>query len=124
MRPPNLCAPRLVARQRQWYEGRERRMQEPSEPHAFALALLSHAVHAVVPVACANERKPMPADRQTCIERKGAMFEERDAPLRNRRRKKTIRFVGFEFSALEKRKQFVEYERVLRRLDILGDRVR
>ena len=42
---------------------------------------------------------------------------------RNRRLKKTISLAGLELRALEKRKQFVEHERVLRRFDILGDRI-
>ena len=52
------------------------------------------------------------------------MLEEGGALSRNRRLKKAIRLACFEWRALEKRNQFVEHERVLRRLDILSDRVR
>ena len=51
------------------------------------------------------------------------MFEESGALSRNRRLKKAIRFACFELRALEKRNQFVEHERVVRRLDVLSDRI-
>ena len=65
----------------------------------------------------------MPAHGQTCIERNGAMFEESGALSGHRRLKKTIRLPCFELRALEKRNQFVEYERVVRCFDILSDRI-
>ena len=60
-------------------------MQEPSEPDALALALFADPVHAVVPVACTHERKPVPAHGEARIERPRAMLEQSRAFSRNRR---------------------------------------
>jgi hypothetical protein len=91
---------------------RERRMQEPPEPDALALALFSDAVHAVVPVACANERKPMPADSQTCIECERAMFEESCSHVKPSAQKSDP-FRPLRAARLEKWNQFVEHDRVV-----------
>src|SRR6185437_2498135 len=123
MRPPRLRARRLATCQGQRREGRKRRVQKPPEPDAFTVAIFSDAVHAVVPVASADKRKPMPAHCQTRIQRKRAMFEESSGLWRNRGLKKTICLACFELRALEKRNQFVKHEYVFRRLDILSDSV-
>ena len=102
---PFFRARRLVARQRQRRERRQRRIQEPSEPDAFALALFADAVHAVVPVARPDEWKPMPPQRQACIERQRAMFEQRRASLERSSAERNVRLACFELGALEKRNQ-------------------
>ena len=53
----------LAARGGERRESRQRRVEEPAEPNAFAFALFADAVHAVVPVAGADERKSVAADR-------------------------------------------------------------
>ena len=54
--------------------------------------------------------------RAQCSKRVGALS-------RNRRLEEAIRFACFERRALEKRNEFVEYERVVRCFDILSDRI-
>ena len=109
--------------ERQRREGRQRGVKEPSEPDAFALALLADAVHAIVPVARPHQRKPVPAQREACIERKRAMLEQRRSIFGDRRQEEIVRLVRRQWGAFEERNGFVEHERVSRRLDILRDRI-
>ena len=51
-------------------------MQEPAQPHTFTPALLTDAIHAVVPVAGADQWQAMCADRQAGIESACAVFKE------------------------------------------------
>src|SRR5664279_431307 len=53
------------------------RDEKPGEPHAFALALGPHAVHAVVPVAASDKRKAMWPNRARAIERAHAVLVQR-----------------------------------------------
>ena len=62
---PLVRALGFAAPRRNRREGDKRRMEEPTEPDALALALFADAVHAVVPIARAHERQPMPAHRKT-----------------------------------------------------------
>ena len=120
---PRLRACGIAARKRQRHKGRERRIQEPSEPDALALTLFAHAVHAVVPVACPDERQSVPPYRQTCIEGEGAVLEKSEPLFGNCWLKEAVRFTSLKRVALEKGDHFVKHGRVLRRLDILSDRI-
>ena len=51
--------------------------EEEAEPDALAAALDAHAVHAVVPVAAADERQPVRARGQAAIDRADAVLVER-----------------------------------------------
>ena len=51
-------------------------MQEPAEPHALAAAVLADAVHAVVPVAGADQRQAMLAHLERALEAAAAVLEE------------------------------------------------
>ena len=72
-------------------ELRERRVQEPAEPDALALALASDAVHAVVPVAGAHQRQAVAADGEAAVEGARAVLEERRALAPRRRARSTPR---------------------------------
>ena len=63
----------------------QRRVQEPAEPDALAAACDADAIHAVVPIAGAEQRQAVRADRQTRIERAHAMLEQRRGIARRRR---------------------------------------
>ena len=76
MQPPGFGALVLAARIRNLGELPENCVQEPAEPNTLALALLSNAVHAVVPVARADQRKTVTADSEASVQRSGAMFKE------------------------------------------------
>ena len=52
-------------------------MQEEAEPGALAASLPSDAVHAVVPVAAADERQAVGAGGQALVDRAQAVLEER-----------------------------------------------
>ena len=54
-------------------------MEEEAEPGALAAALPAHAVHAVVPVAAADERQAVRAGGQALVDRAQAVLEERAA---------------------------------------------
>ena len=53
--------------------------EEPAEPHAFAAAAVADAVHAVVPVAGADERQPVRAVVHRAVDGADAVLEERRA---------------------------------------------
>src|SRR5271156_3924924 len=60
-------------------------VQEPAEPYAFALAVLSHAVHAVVPVTGAHQRQAVTSHIQAAVQGARAVLEKRRAGFRNAR---------------------------------------
>src|SRR5690606_1069022 len=65
-------------------EERDGAQQEPAEPHALALAAFADPVHAVIPVAGADERQAVLAgERQALVEATGAMLEERRLLVRD-----------------------------------------
>jgi hypothetical protein len=55
----------------------QRGAQEPAEPHALAAALQAEAVHAVVPVAAADQRQAVGAAGVAAVERAQAVVEQR-----------------------------------------------
>src|SRR5579872_4491084 len=72
----------LTARLRDLCKFPQNCVQEPREPDALSLAMLSDAIHAVVPVARAHQRQTVAAHIQAAVERSGAMFEQRSTGLR------------------------------------------
>ena len=76
-----MCAPAAravrVALVGQRREQRDGARAEPAEPDAFALAAFADPVHAVVPVAAADQRQAVPAGQlQALVEAAGAMLEQ------------------------------------------------
>ena len=57
----------------------EGRVQEPAEPDALAPALGADSIHPIVPVAGADQRQAVAADREAPVERACAVLEERGA---------------------------------------------
>src|SRR5271157_3650099 len=76
MQPPGFGALVLTARIRNLGELPQNRVQEPAQPNALALALLAYAVHPIVPVAGADQRKTVATDSEASVQRSGAMFKE------------------------------------------------
>ena len=60
-------------------EIRDGGVQKPTQPYAFALPARADPVHAVVPVAAADQRQAVPSDRKAAIETPSAVFEKRGA---------------------------------------------
>jgi len=75
-----VVAPRLANRQHL----AEHRVEEETHPHAFAAAALPDAIHAVVPVAAAEERQPMRPLGQALVDGAEAVFEQRGVFARDR----------------------------------------
>src|SRR5438876_1084724 len=67
---------RVPARSHQRGEIVENLRQEPAEPDALAAALVSDAVHAVVPVAGADHGKSVRADREPTLDGADAVLVE------------------------------------------------
>src|SRR5450631_3159508 len=54
----------------------QRRMEEPTEPYALAAACSTDTVHAVVPIAAAEQRQTMGTDSKARVQRQTAVLEE------------------------------------------------
>ena len=52
-------------------------VQEPAQPDALPSTLATDSIHAVVPVAAANQRKPVSADGQALLDGRHTMVEQR-----------------------------------------------
>ena len=83
-------------------------MQEPAEPDALALALGADPVHAVVPVARAEERERVDADREARIERARAVLEEGRLVVGDHRLEERLVLALPQRRAVEERDPFVE----------------
>jgi hypothetical protein len=58
-------------------EDRDGAQEQPPQPDALALATLADPVHAVVPVACADQRQAVGAGQlEALVKASGAMLEE------------------------------------------------
>src|ERR1017187_2275336 len=93
MQAPGFSALGFAARIGNLGELPENRVQEPAQPDTLALAVLSHPVHAVVPVSGADQRKAVATDTEASVQGPGAMFKEAGARRRYPRLK-----IGFEVS--------------------------
>src|SRR4051794_6284527 len=76
MRPPRLDTRTVVARFGQRNEGGQGGMQQPAQPDALPETALPDAVHAVVPVAAAHQRKAMAPEFEAVVQRASAVFIE------------------------------------------------
>ena len=63
-------------------EARQRGMQEPAEPDAFALAAFADPVHAVVPVAGAHQRQAVAPSGEAVVERRAQCSNKRGRSCR------------------------------------------
>src|SRR5208283_3223370 len=63
----------IAAPPRRFSEALEHFMREESQPHTFAPALRTHAIHTVVPVAGADERKAVATEAEPVQNGAGAM---------------------------------------------------
>ena len=98
-------------------------MQEEAEPRAFAASLRSDAVHAVVPVAAADERQAVGAGGEALVDRPDAVFEER--PVLGGHARLAVRLVRVrrQQRRLEERRALVQHADVAGRADVLRDDV-
>ena len=87
---------RVAARIGELREGVERGVQHPAKPDALALAALADTVHAVIPIAAADQRQTMAADRQAGVQRAGAMLVEAGGLVRDGRLEETVALAWLE----------------------------
>ena len=99
-------------------------MQEEAEPGALAAPCRADAVHAVVPVAGADERQAVRAGGDALVDRPDAVLEERAVLGGHARLAVGLVRVGREQRRLEERHALVEDAGVAGRADVLRDHVR
>ena len=108
----------------QFREALQHVVEEERQPHALALAFLADEVHAVVPVAAADQRQPVRAESQSVFDRPHAVLVER-AVFPRALRQIVVRFlVGIHRAAFEERHALVEHAGVAGHLHIPAGRVR
>ena len=123
MLEPRREARPVAASFRQRRERLECRVQEPAEPDALPLAVLADPVHAVVPVAGADQRQAVRADGETPVEPTRAVLEQRRTLFREHRLEVGVVLAGAERLAFEERHGLVQHRAVAGRLYIVCDGV-
>ena len=83
-------------------------MQEPAQPHALAAAVFADAVHAVVPVAGADERQAVLAHVQRAFEPEAAVLEQRRGVVADCRLEKCIVTLARQRRSFDERHLHVE----------------
>src|SRR3546814_15676933 len=90
-------------------EKRDGPHQKPTEPHAFALPAFTDPVHAVVPVAGADERQAVFAGEfKARVKASGAVFEQRGRFVRDHGLEEGIMLAGTQDRTFEKRQDLVQ----------------
>jgi hypothetical protein len=84
-------------------------VQQPAKPDALAPAAFADAVHAVVPIAAADQRKAMIADRQARVQRTGTMFVEACSLARDDRLEEAVALAWLQRVARQERDNFIEH---------------
>jgi hypothetical protein len=95
--------------------------EKKAEPHAFALALNTNAVHAIVPVAAANQRQPMDAVTQAVMNGELAMLVKGCCFMGDCGQIIVSLLVGHERAPIEVGDHFVKDQIVLGDSYVLGD---
>ena len=121
VRAPCRGSARFLARLGERNESRQRRVQEPAEPNAFAGPFFADAVHAVVPVAGPHQRKPMHAERQRGVESESAVLEHGRLLVGDGRIEEAVMLTRLERLAFQERDAFIEDGPVSGGVDVMGD---
>ena len=98
--------------------------EEPSQPHALAAALMPNAVHAVIPVAGADERQSMRADGQAALDGADTVFVEGPALARHRGLTVDLSLAGREGGRFQEGHGHVEHGLITGALQVVGHSVR
>ena len=121
---PVCGARRFAALLRQRRQAVDHCAQEPGQPHRLALAAVADAVHAVVPVARADQRQPVHAHGQTAVDGTRGVFVERCVLAIHRRRLVDVLGVRRHRAALQEGDAFIEQRVLARALDVVRQRER
>ena len=81
----------------------QRRIQQPAQPDALALARFTDAVHSIVPVAGSDQRQAMSTEGKALVECTGAVFKDSSYLIRDRRQKEAVVFTRSERLAFQER---------------------
>ena len=101
--PPVRRPRRIAARIGDACEGVERGVQQPAKPDTLAATAFADAVHAIVPIAAADQRQAMAADRQAGVQRTGAMLVEAGGLVRDGRLEEAIALAWLQCLACQER---------------------
>src|SRR2546428_12572274 len=71
-----ICPDSVLPRAAEWHEVGEDVVKEEAEPRAFAASCWADAVHAVVPVAAADEGETVGSGGEALVDRPNTVFEE------------------------------------------------
>ena len=99
-------------------------MKEEAKPRAFASPFRPDAVHAVVPIAAADEREAVGSDGEALVDRPNAVFEERPVLGRHARLAVGLVRVWREQRRFQKRHALVQHAHVASRADIFRRHIR
>ena len=102
-------------------QGRE---QEPAQPDTFALSSFADTIHAVIPVAGADQRQSVHAQFEAVVKRASAMLEQCSDIVRNRRLEKAVVLTRRKSRPFQERQHLVEHCMVATALDVICGRVR
>src|SRR3990167_8782624 len=112
MLAPALCTLGVAdgwSRPGQGGEQLEGAQQQPAEPYAFALAAFADAVHAVVPVATADQwQAEFAGQLQALLEAPGAVLEQRGFFGGDHRLEEGIVLLGLQQRPVEERYLFLQ----------------
>src|SRR5687768_1595747 len=92
--------------------------EEESQPDTFAASFASDAIHPVVPVANAHERKPMRTARERPVDRARAVLVHGPALARVFGENEALVLAGIEERPSEKSRALVENRRIAGRGDV------
>ena len=82
--------------------------QEPAQPHAFAAALMTDAIHAVVPIARSDERQPVGANGQSALDGADAVLVKGAALPRHLGLAIILELAGCQGRCFEERQPLIE----------------
>ena len=100
------------------------REEKPAQPDAFAPALVTDAVHAVVPIAGSDQGEAVAAHVEAPVQGPPAVFVQRRSLFRLRGLEVGLLLALLQGRPFEPRHLFVEHRLILGRQEIMGHRVR
>ena len=116
-----LVPVRIHTMTREISDGRD---EKPGEPYAFAMPPVAHAIHAVIPVPCTNQREAMRPEAVGVGKRALAMNEQGLRVVTHLETRIAIGFFGRERGRPQKRNQLAQDGFVSGRLNIMSNGVR
>ncbi len=115
---------RIAARLRERFELTQYFAQEKAEPHALAAALQADHVHAVVPIAAADQRQSVCAEAQSMLDRADRMLIERRGLHRDRRQIELRFLAGRHRRTFDEGHELIEHAHIARPFDVAARRER